>query len=78
MGNVVARFAPARVETQRLPAGVADALTARGWALQEMAGEDSGLHMIHVSPTGMEGAADPRREGVVGRLPPPPSAPPTH
>lgn len=74
-GNVVARFAPARVEMQRLPAGIAEALTARGWVLQEMVGEDSGLHMIYVSPAGLDGAADPRREGVVGRLSPTPPDP---
>jgi gamma-glutamyltranspeptidase/glutathione hydrolase len=68
--NAVARFAPLNVESQRLPPGVADALTARGWTMRDFgAAEVSGLTMIHVSPEGLEGAADPRREGVVGRLP---------
>jgi gamma-glutamyltranspeptidase/glutathione hydrolase len=50
---------------------VAEALRARGWELQDVAGEDSGLHAIRVTPAGLEGGADPRREGVVGRIPAP-------
>jgi gamma-glutamyltranspeptidase / glutathione hydrolase len=72
MGNVVARNAPARVESARLPAGLTGALTARGWQLREVATENSGLNVIRVGPNGLEGAADPRREGIVGRLTPAP------
>lgn len=66
--NVIARFAPARVETALLPPSVADGLRARGWALEDIVGEDSGLHAIRVTPQGLVGGADPRREGVVGRI----------
>jgi gamma-glutamyltranspeptidase/glutathione hydrolase len=68
-GNVVARTPPARVESSRLPLGIAAALTARGWSVQEIAQEASGLHAILVTPEGLEGGADSRREGIVGRLP---------
>jgi gamma-glutamyltranspeptidase/glutathione hydrolase len=52
-----------------MPAGVADALTARGWALRDVSGlEESGIHAIQVTRSGLVGGADPRREGVVGRV----------
>lgn len=71
LSNATARTAPVVVENARLPAGVADALTARGWQLREIgAMEVSGLHVIRVTPSGLVGAADPRREGVVGRVAP--------
>jgi gamma-glutamyltranspeptidase / glutathione hydrolase len=70
LGNATARTAEVRAETQLWPPGVADALTARGWVLQQSGGlESSGLHAIHVTAHGLEGGADPRREGVVGVLP---------
>jgi gamma-glutamyltranspeptidase/glutathione hydrolase len=68
--NTVARFAPFTVESQRLPPGIADALTARGWTMRDFGAlEVSGMDAILVTPDGLEGAADPRREGIVGRLP---------
>lgn len=42
---------------------LAAALKARGHDVR-MGGAPSGLHLISVSPTGLIGAADPRREGV--------------
>lgn len=73
-GNIVARMAPARVESARLPANLGPELAARGWRLEENVTEESGLHAILVTPQGYAAAADPRREGVVGRVPAP--APP--
>jgi gamma-glutamyltranspeptidase/glutathione hydrolase len=76
LGNATARTAPARIEVQRWPADVADALRARGWEITETGAlEGSGLHAIRVTPNGLEGGADPRREGIVGRVPAP--GPPT-
>ncbi len=69
LSNATARTSPVNFEEARMPAGVADALRARGWQFRDVAGlEDSGLHAIRVTPHGLEGGADPRREGVVGRV----------
>lgn len=40
-------------------------LTDAGYNVQEREGENSGLHTIVVHPDGLEGGADPRREGTV-------------
>jgi len=70
--NVVARAAPVAVEDARMPAGVLDALRSRGWTFRtSQLGEESGLHVIEVTPQGLVGAADPRREGVVASIPAP-------
>ncbi len=75
LSQAYSRTAQAAIESPRLPAGVADALAARGWRLREFGQlEDSGLHVIQVTPQGLAGGADPRREGVVGRIAPPVAA----
>ena len=66
--NVVARGHPVRVESARAPEGFVDALRDLGFPIAESAGENSGLHPILVRPDGLEGAADPRREGVATRV----------
>ncbi|HYD87096.1 MAG TPA: gamma-glutamyltransferase [Vitreimonas sp.] len=72
LSNATARTSPANIEEERMPAGVAAELRRRGWELRDVAGlEESGLHAIRVTPNGLEGGADPRREGVVGRVPAP-------
>ena len=70
-GNATARTPVVAAEVSRFPAGIADALTARGWRLEQTGvGEVSGLHAIRVRADGsLEGGADPRREGVVTRIP---------
>jgi gamma-glutamyltranspeptidase/glutathione hydrolase len=69
LSNATARTSPVVYEPSRMPAGVADALTARGWELREVgAMEDSGIHAIRVTPQGLVGGADPRREGIVGHI----------
>jgi gamma-glutamyltranspeptidase/glutathione hydrolase len=72
VGNATARIETVAAEVNRFPPGVAEALTARGWQLQQTSlGEVSGIQAIRVRPDGtLEGGADPRREGTVGRVPP--------
>ncbi len=41
---------------------IADDLKERGYKVQERDGENSGLHIIVVTPDGLDGAADKRRE----------------
>ena len=72
LSNMTARNSPVAVENARIPAGVAETLSARGWAFRDVgAMEDSGLHAILATENGLIGGADPRREGEVGHLPPP-------
>jgi gamma-glutamyltranspeptidase/glutathione hydrolase len=67
--NMVARFEPLNAESARMPSALAESLASRGWQMREFGAlEVSGLHAIRVTPHGFEGGADPRREGVVGRL----------
>ncbi len=61
---VASRPDAVRTEMQLLPPLIAEALTARGWRLQPTTLEASGLHAIAVTPQGLEGGADPRREGA--------------
>jgi gamma-glutamyltranspeptidase/glutathione hydrolase len=76
-GNATARTPVVAAEVSRFPAGIAEALTARGWRLEQTGvGEVSGLHAIRVRADGsLEGGADPRREGVVTRIPAQSAAP---
>lgn len=68
--NVVARGLPVRAEQDRAPAELLEALNAAGYAIDASRGENSGLHPIVVRAEGLDGAADPRREGVATRVPP--------
>jgi flagellar basal body P-ring protein FlgI len=45
-------------------AEAAAALRELGYTVEDRTGENSGLHVIVVRDTGLEGGADPRREGV--------------
>ena len=64
--NIIARGGPVRVEIG-VAGGVeiAESLRAAGYQVQERQGENSGLHAIVVTEAGLQGAADPRREGKV-------------
>ena len=65
--NIIARGETVRVEVNVEPGKtIADDLNARGYNVQERDGENSGLHIIVVNPGGLDGAADKRREGIVG------------
>ncbi len=63
--NIVARGQTVGVEVD-IPGGqiVADALSDLGYDIEERRGENSGLHVIVVIEDGLDGGADPRREGV--------------
>jgi len=70
--NIIARGDTIRVEVG-LGEGktIAAALESAGYQVRRREGENSGLHVIQVTPEGLRGAADPRREGVVSFLPHP-------
>ncbi len=63
--NLIAHGDAYVAEVDKFPPGVVAALAARGMALKHGFGEDSGLHGVARRPDGLEGGADPRREGVV-------------
>ncbi|MDJ0919638.1 MAG: gamma-glutamyltransferase [Henriciella sp.] len=67
--NIVARGPKVNVEIDR-PGGpeAAEALRQMGYDVLEREGENSGLHTILVTEDGLEGGADPRREGVAVAL----------
>jgi gamma-glutamyltranspeptidase / glutathione hydrolase len=62
--NVIARGANVTGEADKLAPQILAALAAEGLAVRPGGGEGSGLHGVIVRPTGLEGGADPRREGV--------------
>jgi gamma-glutamyltranspeptidase / glutathione hydrolase len=55
---------PTLLEAGRFPAATTEALKTRGHELREMP-MTSGLQLIQRLPAGLQGGADPRREGVV-------------
>lgn len=63
--NIIARGNRVAVEidTEGGPEA-AEALRQMGYDVEERTGENSGLHVIVVRDIGLEGGADPRREGV--------------
>lgn len=64
--NIIARGETIRVEIGREPGQtLANDLKNAGYNVQEVDGENSGLHVILVTEEGLIGAADPRREGTV-------------
>ncbi len=63
--NVVARGDIVRIESGELRDALVPTLEAMGHEVAEPRGEESGIHSILRMPDGsLEGAADPRREGV--------------
>ena len=64
--NIIARGSDFYGEMSRVPPELAAAMAARGVALKSGRGEESGLHGVAYrgDPAVLEGAADPRREGV--------------
>lgn len=68
--NLIARGAGLNGEVTRFPPAVLEGLRVRGIVLRPGQGEDSGVHAVLIRNGRIEGAADPRREGVVLTLPP--------
>lgn len=66
--NIVARNLPVQVEEERTEASLLAGLRARGYPTEARGGENSGLHLIEVHEGRLQGGADPRREGRVGRV----------
>ena len=62
--NLIAHGDTYTAEVDKFPPGVVAALAARGMDLKHGLGEDSGLHGVARRADGLEGGADPRREGV--------------
>lgn len=67
--NMVARGEKVRLEKGAAPQSLIDAMTELGFNVDASRGENSGLSVILRKPDGtFEGAADKRREGVIGTL----------
>jgi gamma-glutamyltranspeptidase/glutathione hydrolase len=66
--NAVAKGVPVRMEQDRTPPTLLEGLGNAGYVIDASQGENSGLHTIVVRADGLDGAADPRREGVTVRI----------
>ncbi|MCR9195163.1 MAG: gamma-glutamyltransferase, partial [Hyphomonas sp.] len=67
--NIIARGETVGVEVDAEGGQeIADELKALGYNVSERRGENSGLHLIVVTEEGLDGGADPRREGVARTL----------
>ncbi len=63
--NLIARDEPYWSELDKMAPGVVEGLAAKGVVLRGGGGaEASGLHGVLMTPKGLTGGADPRREGV--------------
>ncbi|MFT7686665.1 MAG: gamma-glutamyltranspeptidase/glutathione hydrolase [Candidatus Azotimanducaceae bacterium] len=68
--NIIARGEKVRVDVSSDEGKViAQDLKDRGYQVLERDGENSGLHVIVVTDSGLDGAADKRREGIVMTVP---------
>ena len=66
--NIIARSTPVAIERKRASPELIQGLEALGQTFRDGGGaEGSGLHAIRLTPEGLVGGADPRREGVARR-----------
>ncbi|ESQ80114.1 gamma-glutamyltransferase [Asticcacaulis sp. YBE204] len=63
--NVVARGDAIRIEAPLMKPEILQGLKGMGYTIQEVTGENSGLHGVMFREGKIDGGADPRREGVV-------------
>jgi gamma-glutamyltranspeptidase/glutathione hydrolase len=68
--NLVARGPNFNGEVTKFSPAILEGLRQRGIALRPGQGEDSGLTGVLIRNGRIDGAADPRREGVILILPP--------
>lgn len=66
--NLIARGTSYAAEGDKFAPEVVEGLAARGVTFTAVGGEGSGLHGVMVTPQGLDGGADPRREGVARGL----------
>ncbi len=66
--NLIARGDSYASEPDRFAPGVVEALARKGVEFKGSGGEGSGLHGVKVTPQGLQGGADDRREGVAKGL----------
>jgi gamma-glutamyltranspeptidase/glutathione hydrolase len=62
--NLISRGDRYSAEASKFPQEVIAGLTELGVTFTSVGGEGSGLHGVMVTPQGLQGGADPRREGV--------------
>lgn len=62
--NLIARGDNFATEPAKYAPGVIEGLAAKGISFRGSGGEGSGLHGVIMTPQGLQGGADPRREGV--------------
>lgn len=64
--NIIARGELVKVEMETNEGKtIANELSTKGYKVKKTDGEHSGIHLILVTPDGLDGAADKRREGTV-------------
>ena len=67
--NMVARGDTVRLESDRTSDSLISAMREMGFNVKASSGENSGISIIVNTEEGLEGAADPRREGTVAKIP---------